>query len=101
MSLIDMKALKERIKNWSEMDAYYHPYSPYSKSSTIPIPELYDILTRMPTVDAVPVVRCKDCKYCSVNRYADGNVYCYVCIETDCGVEADDFCSWGERRKDE
>ena len=54
-----------------------------------------------PTVDAVPVVRCKDCKYCSVNRYADGNVYCYVCIETDCRVDADDFCSWAERKHED
>lgn len=50
-----------------------------------------------PTVDAVEVIRCKDCKWCSVDRYADGNVPDYVCINMDCGVEADGFCSWGER----
>lgn len=74
MSLIDVKALKERIENWSEMDAYYHPYSPYIKSNTIPIPELYDILTIMPTVDAEPVVRCMDCKHNSLNRRC-GNAF--------------------------
>lgn len=49
----------------------------------------------------VRVVRCKDCKYCSVNRYADGNVYGYVCIEMDYGVNADDFCSRGKRRDED
>lgn len=55
----------------------------------------------VPIVDAEPVVRCKDCKYCSVDSHADGNVPNYVCIEMDCGVEADGFCSWGERKDGE
>lgn len=46
------------------------------------------------------VIRCKDCKYCSVDRHADGNVPDYVCIEMDCGVETDGFCSWAERREE-
>ena len=50
-------------------------------------------------IDTVPVIRCKDCKYCSVDRYADGNVPDYVCIEMDCGVEADGFCAWAERKE--
>ena len=50
--------------------------------------------------DIVTVVRCKDCKYCSVDRHADGNVPDYVCIEMDCGVEPNGFCAWGERRED-
>jgi len=54
MRLIDVKELKEWIENWFEVNAYYHPYS---KSNNIPIPELYDILKRMPTVDAEPVRR--------------------------------------------
>ena len=54
-----------------------------------------------PIVDAVEVVRCKDCKHCAVDREADGNVPVYVCIEMYCGVEADGFCAWGERREDE
>lgn len=58
------------------------------------------VTVAQPTVDAVEVVRCKDCKYCSVDRHADGNVPNYVCIEMDCGVEADGFCSWGERKDD-
>lgn len=53
----------------------------------------------IPTVDAVEVVRCKDCKYCDIGSYR-GN-----CNLWDDGygalVSMDDFCSQGERRKDE
>lgn len=47
-----------------------------------------------PTVDAVPVVRCKDCKYYKPDEYecgcdfAGGLPY----------VKAGDFCSYGERK---
>lgn len=43
-----------------------------------------DFLNALPTIDAVPVVRCKDCKYL--------NISC-------CGLGANDFCS-NEERKD-
>lgn len=49
------------------------------------------------TVDAVPVVRCKDCKYYKPDEYecgcdfAGGLPY----------VKAGDFCSYGERNEDE
>ena len=49
-----------------------------------------------PTVDAVPVVRCKDCKHNSLKRMS-GNTYC------DLGMglfQLYDFCSLGERRTD-
>lgn len=44
-------------------------------------------INNAPTVDAVPVVRCKDCKYWD---YGD----CYR-LELS---RPDDFCSYGERR---
>lgn len=54
-----------------------------------------------PTVDAVEVVRCKDCKHCrELNRkdrieeaYADGVLWC---TNQSDGVWPDDFCSYGE-----
>lgn len=48
-----------------------------------------------PTVDAVEVVRCKDC----IHRMKNG-----MCEYKDYSVVAqddNDFCSWGERREDE
>lgn len=49
-----------------------------------------------PTVDAVPVVRCKDCR----NSYEgiDGRICSFgPCV--DCVVPDDFFCSLGERRE--
>lgn len=52
-----------------------------------------------PTIDAVPVVRCKDCKNAGINNYT-GKLFCkkprgcYGIVPT----KKDDFCSYGERR---
>ena len=51
-----------------------------------------------PTVDAVPVVRCKDCVNCVAHRKRNGEVYFYRCDFHDIEVESDDFCSHGERK---
>lgn len=52
-----------------------------------------------PTIDAVPVVRCKDCKWWGDidprNRYTD--CYCHV---VECSTEPDWFCADGERKDD-
>ena len=46
----------------------------------------------MPTVDAVPVVRCQDCKW----YQPDADKWCgyFECM----GFEPDDYCSQGERK---
>lgn len=51
------------------------------------------------TVDAVPVVRCRDCRH----RYVDGeNVRYNVCELNHNKVQSDEwFCADGERREDE
>lgn len=48
MRLISVDELKEWVKNWFDVNRNYHPYS---KQNNIPIPELYDILERMPTIE--------------------------------------------------
>ena len=51
-----------------------------------------------PTVDAVEVVRCKDCKYLYYHNI-DEQYYCGMgCGLADC-VNPDDFCPYGERNK--
>ena len=95
MPMVDVSVLKEWVENWFYMNRNYHPYS---KSNDIPIPELYDILERMPTVD---VVRCGECKY-----YLKSNEKCSLIdtrlhfYETDNVWTEDSHCSWGQRRKD-
>lgn len=49
-----------------------------------------------PTVDAVEVVRCKDCKH----WYSDADTG-MACEFTNMGQPDDGFCNWGERKDGE
>lgn len=57
---------------------------------------LSDAVEQMPTVDAVQVIRCKDCTF---GRYIDhGHMHCLH----PCGLTTnmtDDFCSYAERKE--
>ena len=67
-------------------------------------------IVNAPTVDAVPVVRCKDCKhYHAEQGWCDEHssfidergVKCHPWESNDWRMfEEDDFCSYGERRTD-
>lgn len=54
-------------------------------------------LKNAPTVDAVPVVRCKGCKYL-VNATVNSNGF-LICHVTDMEIAQEDFCSYGERKE--
>ena len=54
---------------------------------------LVDGLRNAPTVDAVEVVRCKDCRYCQHDAYG---LWCFNDYEHS--LQPDDFCSHGERK---
>lgn len=63
-----------------------------------------DIVKAAPAVDAVPVVRCKDCKntmLLNLFSISDNSVERGVlhCGNRLARVQPDDFCSWGERRE--
>lgn len=49
-----------------------------------------------PTVDATPVIRCKDCKYWD-GHWAGLNVT--MCRAFDWKAKAEDFCSFAERKE--
>lgn len=49
------------------------------------------VIRQMPTVDAVPVVRCKECKW------AGGDFVCYRGVMVQ--HKPEDFCSYGERKE--
>lgn len=59
------------------------------------------VILRFPTIDAVEVVRCKDCKYCECLQDSFKNNF-YFCINTinNAEVKADDYCSYSERKED-
>lgn len=55
--------------------------------------DIYKAIEEQPTVDAVPVVRCKDCVW-----WKDG----YVCFNNDSlPWHENDFCSNGRKKPDE
>ena len=79
MRLIDADAFLERT----------------SKDPLFPLVERYGlsgVIQNEPTVDAVPVIRCKDCVYCS-------SLFTVCTYNGRCEpVNADDLCSMGERK---
>lgn len=56
---------------------------------------LIRLLEKAPTVDAVPVVRCKDCIY---TRKLYGRLVCKYGTCSGCILREDFFCANGERR---
>lgn len=62
--------------------------------------DVQEVLDAQPTVDAVPVVRCKDCKHCNTD-WAMGKWY-GSCKEWNThSVMADWYCVNGERKDDD
>ena len=97
MRLIDANALKSQITR------YHMSLKPryISKLVDAEIGDVIDIIDEASTVDAVEVVRCKDCKHwlyigcgfgdCTNSRFhLDGHA--------DPSMEADGYCSCGERK---
>ena len=60
--------------------------------------DIIDLINNQPTVDAVPVVRCKNCKY--AYYYNEEGCRGFVCngYFQYADVEPNDFCSYGEMR---
>ena len=60
--------------------------------------KIRELLRDIPTVDAVPVVRCRECKYRFKNNghNKDG---CPI-IDANIWMDDDDFCNHGERKED-
>ena len=54
-----------------------------------------DSIDSQPTIDAVPVVRCRDCKY-HEDTHVAGFEHC--CLY-DLTMRHNDFCSYGERKE--
>lgn len=90
---IDADALIEYLKKmwgrWDE-DDWYEAQSKDAMKDDI------EIVNKQPTVDAVPVVRCKECKNLGNN---DGYYFCNA-IGLAFGDKPNWFCADGERRND-
>ena len=58
--------------------------------------KIRELLRDIPTVDAVPVVRCRECNHCDPENY-----HCDHPMSTAAPLrrKPDDFCSYGERKE--
>lgn len=85
MRLIDADELRQVLAVWTG----------YALSAT----EVAAVIEHAPTIDADPVVRCKDCRF-----YLQSNEKCELVdtrlrfYETDKTWTEDCFCVWGERK---
>ena len=64
---------------------------------------LIDLIEKAPTIDAVPVVRCRECKHWKPKGSKAGNSFSdmeYIggCEFTKYCRRESDFCSYGERK---
>ena len=85
--LIDADALKERAIRVSTVKEHCYFKAVGTRE-----------IDKAPTIDAVPVVRCKDCKHYEIHRpkvleNCERNGYLIP-------MKPDDFCSYGERKED-
>lgn len=98
MRLIDADDLKEQLKQryenalkWRGETVYYQR----ADGEVAAYLEAIMTVNKAPTVDAVPVVRCKDCEH-SKHWYSDKRL-CYLWSETGIDVFDDGYCSYGKR----
>lgn len=64
--------------------------------NAVSVKAVMHFIERLKTVDAVEVVRCKDCIYAELAE--DGDLYCDGPIGVFGTVGFNDFCSCGERK---
>ena len=81
MRMIDADALKEGLKE----KMFGHPFERIFLSS---------VVDSAHTIDAVPVVRCRECKWWQED---DDVGYCDNPDGLDNYAKPDDFCSYGEK----
>lgn len=55
---------------------------------------IFDKINELPTVDAVEVVRCKDCRHKDFRYYDKESVLCYMSSKYR---HINDFCSYGAK----
>lgn len=96
-----MESLKEsadRAKKWYEdCKTYDSAMIDRAEQAIMTFNECGLRIQDAPTVDAVPVVRCKDCRFSDWYTAVNGKRYCYCMEHCSSGHEDNDFCSNGDR----
>ena len=97
MRLCDLDEIKIQVKRQYE-DC--HGYSGNKKAIyREAILAVRSILHSAKTIDAVPVVRCRECKHYGTADF-DGNILCGCTLHSAMvDITPDSFCSYGERKE--
>lgn len=96
--LIDADAILKKAKPMEELDGDGIPCEVMAVSAIL--------IDDAPTVDAVEVVRCRDCKWYMPGDLFTDIMFCHR-LKKENGKPAkynycaDDFCSYGERKDDD
>lgn len=94
MRLIDADALIEKFNESANMAECLVDKRTAERFATFCA--LADAVEQMPTVDAVPVIRCKDCRFMRFNE--SGTRYC-TNPSGLAGIVSIDYCSYAERKE--
>jgi len=89
MRMIDADALLKVIEEKACEPQYMHNGEDWEVGLVI----AETLVQYAPTVDAVPVIRCKDCKY------RDEQSANCTRFRKDWYVQSNSFCSWAERKE--
>lgn len=104
MRLIDADAVYKILESCEIRKATIgNPLTDWEYGYTCGIERAESEIECAPTVDAVKVIRCKDCKFCKKYYHgAESNLgmFTYECIRGLYTVTADDFCSLAERKEE-
>lgn len=109
MRIIDadelLKSVREsakRAEEWlADCKAYKSNMTARAEQAILTFNECALRIKNAPTVDAVEVVRCKDCRHWSGRKYnVHINGFLPWCRFSALQREANDFCSYGERKED-
>lgn len=98
--MIDADSLKEGIKELKQSPWYNNDINPSWKQGIKDAVHVVETLCidEEPTVDAVPVVRCKDCANCRKSTLA-GRSWKH-CAFIGNVVYDDNYCCWAERKEE-
>lgn len=95
MRLIDADALIEKFNESVDMAECLVDKRTAERFATFCA--LADAVEQMPTVDAVPVIRCKDCRYLA-EATVNSNGFT-ICSVSDMEITPTDYCSYAERKE--
>lgn len=89
MGVIDADGLRRRIV----------AFCTGCSTTYLTVENIVMMINQADTVDAVPVVRCRDCEYL-VNAAVNANGF-LICGVSGMEITPEDFCSYGERKEDQ